>query len=65
MYLTLSHLRRNQVAQMVAHLTGGKTLPATVLDHILTKTDGVLLFVEEMTNGAGVRAAAGARGPLQ
>ncbi|HEY7491627.1 MAG TPA: adenylate cyclase, partial [Candidatus Tectomicrobia bacterium] len=48
-HLTLSHLRRNQVAQMVAHLTGGKSLPATVLDHILTKTDGVPLFVEEMT----------------
>jgi predicted ATPase len=48
-HLTLGHLRRNQVAQMVVHLTGGKTLPATVLDHILTKTDGVPLFVEEIT----------------
>ena len=48
-HLTLGHLRRPQVAQMDVHLTGGKTLPAAVLDHMLTKTDGVPLFVEEMT----------------
>src|SRR5207253_5700075 len=34
---------------MVSHLSGAKTLPSTVLDHILTRTDGVPLFVEEMT----------------
>jgi class 3 adenylate cyclase/DNA-binding winged helix-turn-helix (wHTH) protein len=38
-HLTLGRLGRDQVAQMVAHLTGGKTLPAAVWQHILTKTE--------------------------
>jgi predicted ATPase len=34
---------------MVAHLTGGKALPAAVMQHIVAKSDGVPLFVEELT----------------
>src|SRR6266436_6966374 len=34
---------------MVNQITGGKTLPAEVLEEILVKTDGVPLFVEELT----------------
>jgi tetratricopeptide (TPR) repeat protein len=34
---------------MVARLTGGKSLPAAVVQHIVEKTDGVPLYVEEMT----------------
>jgi predicted ATPase len=34
---------------MVARLTGGKALPDEVLDQIVAKTDGVPLFVEELT----------------
>ena len=34
---------------MVERLTGGKALPAEVLEQILAKTDGVPLFVEELT----------------
>ncbi|TJV67871.1 MAG: adenylate cyclase, partial [Mesorhizobium sp.] len=30
-------------------MTGGKQLPATVLDQVLSKTEGVPLFVEELT----------------
>ena len=48
-HLILGRLGRAQVVQMVAHLTRGKVLPAAVSDHIVTKTDGVPLFVEEMT----------------
>jgi predicted ATPase len=33
---------------MVTSLTGGKALPAAVLEQIVTKTDGVPLFVEEL-----------------
>jgi predicted ATPase/class 3 adenylate cyclase len=47
--LTLSRLSRRQGAAMVARLSGGKALPATVLDQIVAKTDGVPLFVEELT----------------
>src|SRR5215470_13446096 len=34
---------------MVSRLAGGKTLPTDLLDQILDKTDGVPLFVEELT----------------
>jgi predicted ATPase len=33
---------------MIASLTGGKALPAVVVEHIVTRTDGVPLFVEEL-----------------
>ena len=47
--LNLSRLSRREIADMVPRLTHGKTLPPEVLEHILTKTDGVPLFVEELT----------------
>uniref|UniRef100_UPI0005632AC0 AAA family ATPase n=1 Tax=Bradyrhizobium sp. WSM1743 TaxID=318996 RepID=UPI0005632AC0 len=47
--LTLSRLSRRQGAAMVAQLSGGKALPPAVLDQIVAKTDGVPLFVEELT----------------
>ena len=42
-------LGRPQVEAMVEQVTGGKVLPAEVLQQIVTKTDGVPLFVEELT----------------
>lgn len=47
--LTLTRLNRPQIAQMVARVSGGKRLPAAVLQHLMEKTDGVPLYVEEMT----------------
>ena len=47
--LTLAKLTRPQTAAMVSRLAGGKALPADLLDQILGKTDGVPLFVEELT----------------
>lgn len=47
--LTLSRLGRGQVATMVEKVTGGKALPAEVVQQIVSKTDGVPLFVEELT----------------
>jgi class 3 adenylate cyclase len=47
--LTLNRLSRRQGADMVAKVTGGKALPEEVLDQIVAKTDGVPLFVEELT----------------
>ena len=47
--LNLSKLTRTQSAAMVATLAGGKALPAVLLEQILTRTDGVPLFVEELT----------------
>jgi class 3 adenylate cyclase/tetratricopeptide (TPR) repeat protein len=47
--LNLSRLTRAQSAAMVSTLAGGKALPAALLEQILTRTDGVPLFVEELT----------------
>jgi predicted ATPase len=47
--LTLSRLGRNHVQTMVEKVTGGKALPQEVVQQIVNKTDGVPLFVEEMT----------------
>ena len=47
--ITLSRLERTQAEAMVRALAGDTALPAEVLDHIIAKTDGVPLFVEELT----------------
>lgn len=46
---TLTRLGREEVGRIVERLTGGKALPAEVLHQIADKTDGVPLFVEELT----------------
>jgi class 3 adenylate cyclase/predicted ATPase len=46
--LTLTRLVRPQVEEMVLRVTGGKPLPAEVVQHIVVKTDGIPLFVEEL-----------------
>jgi predicted ATPase len=48
-HLTLSRLPRRQAALMIAQVAGGKTLPAEVHHQLLARTDGVPLFVEELT----------------
>jgi class 3 adenylate cyclase len=47
--LNLSKLTRTLSAAMVATLAGGKELLEALLEQILTRTDGVPLFVEELT----------------
>jgi class 3 adenylate cyclase/predicted ATPase len=47
--LTLSRLGRRQVPQMIEQATKGKPLPAEVVQQIAAKTDGVPLFIEELT----------------
>jgi predicted ATPase len=47
--LNLSKLARTQSATIVSTLASGKTLPLALLEQILTRTDGVPLFVEELT----------------
>jgi predicted ATPase len=51
-YLTevsVPRLVQPQVERMVERIAGKKTLPAEVLQQIIAKTDGVPLFVEELT----------------
>ena len=47
--LTLSRLGRTQVEAMVEQVTGSTALPPEVVQQIVSKTDGVPLFVEELT----------------
>jgi len=47
--LTLYRLERPQVEALVRRLAGGKGLPENVVAHIVGKTDGVPLYVEELT----------------
>ena len=47
--ITVNRLPHAQVEQNVTGMTNGKTFPAAVLQQIIAKTDGVPLFVEELT----------------
>jgi predicted ATPase len=47
--LNLSKLTRAQSGAMVSNLAGNKALPVDLVQQILAKTDGVPLFVEELT----------------
>src|SRR5262249_9687523 len=47
--LALSRLDRAQAKRLVENVTGGRTLPDEVMEQVAAKTDGVPLFVEELT----------------
>jgi predicted ATPase len=47
--LTLNRLGERESAAIIARLVGNKELPADVLAEIVERTDGIPLFVEEMT----------------
>jgi class 3 adenylate cyclase/predicted ATPase len=47
--LMLTRLERPQVEALITHLASEKTLPAEVVAYIVARTDGVPLFVEELT----------------
>ena len=47
--ITVNRLSHAQVEQIVTQITDGKTLPQEVLTQIVEKTDGVPLFIEEIT----------------
>jgi class 3 adenylate cyclase/predicted ATPase len=69
--LTMGRLGRRQGADLVARVTGDKPLPAAIVEQIVARTDGVPLFVEELTKAvleSGLLRDAGDRyelsGPL-
>jgi predicted ATPase len=47
--MTVHRLSREQSERMAEHVASGKKLPTEVLQQIVEKTDGVPLYVEEMT----------------
>jgi predicted ATPase len=59
--LNLNRLGDREIAAMIDRVTGNKALPESVRQDIIERTDGVPLFVEEMTKAvleAGGEAAA-------
>jgi class 3 adenylate cyclase/predicted ATPase len=66
--MRLERLSQDEVGTMLVDLTAGKRLPAEVSEIIVSKTDGVPLFVEEMTKAileTGVLEDVGDRYVLQ
>ncbi|MGZ3320043.1 MAG: AAA family ATPase [Xanthobacteraceae bacterium] len=47
--IPLTRLGRRDGAALVEQVAGGKSLPQEVMDEILARTDGVPLFIEELT----------------
>lgn len=65
--LTLTRLDRQDGARIVAGVAHGRALPPEVLERILARTDGVPLFVEELTRSlleSGLLRAEGDRWSL-
>ena len=62
--ISLNRLPRQLCAEMIAHVTGGKVLPEEIADQITDLTDGVPLFIEELTKAvveSGLLVEAGDR----
>ncbi|MGB6538606.1 MAG: AAA family ATPase [Xanthobacteraceae bacterium] len=47
--LTLNRLAQRDIGAMIDHVIGNKALPAGIRQDIIERTDGIPLFVEEMT----------------
>jgi class 3 adenylate cyclase len=47
-HLTLTRFTRPEVERMIAQVMHGKILPVEVIRQVMTKTDGVPLFIEEL-----------------
>ena len=48
--LILSKLPRPESSALIAGITGGKALPQEIVNHIIERTDGIPLFIEELTS---------------
>ena len=62
--LTLNRLPPAERAEMIAEVTGGKALPHEIADQIIDRTDGMPLFIEELTKTvveSGILVEAGDR----
>ena len=47
--LGLNRLGKREIASMIDHVAGNDALPETMRQDIIERTDGIPLFVEEMT----------------
>ena len=63
MSLALNRLGERETTAIIARLVGNKELPADVMAEIVERTDGIPLFVEEMTKAVLDQASSGADKP--
>jgi predicted ATPase len=69
--LTINRLAKREVSAMIDRLVGNKLIPASIRQDIIERTDGIPLFIEEMTKAvleadsqhAAERAVAAAPSP--
>ena len=61
--LTINRLTQRDIEAMIDHVVGNKLLPASVRQDVIERTDGIPLFVEEMTKA--VLEAGGAEAALR
>jgi class 3 adenylate cyclase/predicted ATPase len=47
--LKLNHLGRSQVVDLIHKTAGGKVLPAAIIEQVAAKSQGIPLFIEEIT----------------
>lgn len=57
--MILSPLRPEQAEELVRHVAAGRDLPADVVEKLVERTDGVPLFVEELTRAVVEETADG------
>ncbi len=60
--LTLNRLGQREIAAMIDGVTGNKPLPMSIKQDIVERTDGIPLFVEEMTKAVLEAEGEGRRG---
>jgi predicted ATPase len=60
--LTINRLGQREITAMIDRVTGNKALLASIRQDIVERTDGVPLFIEEMTK-AVLEAGSSARSP--
>jgi predicted ATPase/class 3 adenylate cyclase len=57
--INLDRLPREQSAELIADLTRDKALPGATIDQIIERTDGIPLFIEELTKVLVEQAGSG------
>ncbi len=63
-HLSLARLGRHQAAQLIAELTGDQSLASDIIQQVLDKTDGIPLFIEELTKMVLETESSSAESPL-
>ena len=59
--INLDRLPRERSAELIADLTRDKALPRATVDQIIDRTDGIPLFIEELTKVLVERGGAARR----